>query len=195
MGIVWIISSGGGCSPFGWPLLPVDDLILSLCAYLPFEQVLPGPRQGDWVPFPQAVEALTQRPGWDAVGIIMAKDTPALVRQAARSPRFQTLGLAGAAGVLDQQTQFAALTFRLPDSTLYLAFRGTDDTLVGWKECFAMSYAFPVPAQALAQDYLVQVAQRPTRAGCGWGDTPRGATGRVGRPSRPAPSPPGGFCG
>ncbi|MFR2521782.1 MAG: Mbeg1-like protein [Evtepia gabavorous] len=142
------------------PFCPVDDLILSLCAYLPFEQVLPGPRQGDWVPFPQAVEALTQRPGWDAVGLIMAKDTPALVRQAARSPRFQTLGLGCAAGVLDQQTQFAALTFRLPDSTLYLAFRGTDDTLVGWKECFAMSYAFPVPAQALAQDYLVQVAQR-----------------------------------
>ncbi|MFR5026907.1 MAG: Mbeg1-like protein [Evtepia gabavorous] len=106
------------------------------------------------------MEALTQRPGWDAVGLIMAKDTPALVRQAARSPRFQTLGLGCAAGVLDQQTQFAALTFRLPDSTLYLAFRGTDDTLVGWKECFAMSYAFPVPAQALAQDYLVQVAQR-----------------------------------
>ena len=119
------------------PFCPVDDLILSLCAYLPFEQVLPGPRQGDWVPFPQAVEALTQRPGWDAVGLIMAKDTPALVRQAARSPRFQTLGLGCAAGVLDQQTQFAALTFRLPDSTLYLAFRGTDDTLVGWKECFA----------------------------------------------------------
>ena len=142
------------------PFCPVDDLILSLCAYLPFEQVLPGPRQGDWVPFPQAVEALTQRPGWDAVGLIMAKDTPALVRQAARSPRFQTLGLGCAAGVLDQQTQFAALTFRLPDGTLYLAFRGTDDTLVGWKECFAMSYAFPVPAQALAQDYLVQVAQR-----------------------------------
>lgn len=142
------------------PFCPVDDLILSLCAYLPFEQVLPGPGQGDWVPFPQAVEALTQRPGWDAVGLIMSKDTPALVRQAARSPRFQTLGLGCAAGVLDQQTQFAALTFRLPDSTLYLAFRGTDDTLVGWKECFAMSYAFPVPAQALAQDYLVQVAQR-----------------------------------
>lgn len=141
------------------PFCPVDDLILSLCAYLPFEQVLPGPRQGDWVPFPHAVEALTQRPGWDAVGLIMAKDTPALVRQAARSPRFQTLGLGCAAGVLDQQTQFAALTFRLPDGTLYLAFRGTDDTLVGWKECFAMSYAFPVPAQALAPRLVTYIPQ------------------------------------
>ena len=174
------------------PFCPVDDLIQSLCAYLPFEQVLPGPRQGDWVPFPQAVEALTQRPGWAAVGLIMAKDTPALVRQAARCKKDKEAAVmlqnhracqlvrsktgcaplalavawgarpAGrcAAGVLDQQTQFAALTFRLPDGTLYLAFRGTDDTLVGWKECFAMSYAFPVPAQALAQDYLVQAAQR-----------------------------------
>lgn len=116
------------------------------------------------------------------------------MRQAARSPRFQTLGLGCAAGVLDQQTQFAALTFRLPDGTLYLAFRGTDDTLVGWKECFAMSYAFPVPAQALAQDYLVQAAQRHP-AGCGWGDTPRGATWPCGPPFTPRPFSGGGFCG
>ena len=176
------------------PFCPVDDLILSLCAYLPFEQVLPGPRQGDWVPFPQAVEALTQRPGWDAVGLIMAKDTPALVRQAARSPRFQTLGLGCAAGVLDQQTQFAALTFRLPDGTLYLAFRGTDDTLVGWKECFAMSYAFPVPAQALAQDYLVQVAQRhPGRLRVGGHS--KGGNLAVWAALHAPPFSGGGFCG
>ena len=187
MGIVWIISSGGGALS-GGPPLPGGRFDPVSVRSLPFEQVLPGPRQGDWVPFPQAVEALTQRPGWDAVGLIMAKDTPALVRQAARSPRFQTLGLGCAAGVLDQQTQFAALTFRLSDgATLYLAFRGNDDTLVGWKECFAMSYAFPVPAQALAQDYL-QVAQRhPGRLRVGGHS--KGGNLAVGRPSRPAPSP------
>lgn len=95
--------------------------------------------------------------------------------------------------MLDQQTQFAALTFRLPDGTLYLAFRGTDDTLVGWKECFAMSYAFPVPAQALAQDYLVQAAQRPRRLRVGGHS--KGATWPCGPPFTPRPFSGGGFCG
>ena len=42
---------------------PVDNLILSLCAYDPFEWVLPGVESGVWLPFSQAVEKLTQRPG------------------------------------------------------------------------------------------------------------------------------------
>lgn len=142
------------------PFCPVDNLILSTCVYLPFEQVLPSLKKGGWVPLPQAAESLMDQPDWDAVGLIMAKDTPALLLQAAQSPRFQEVQLGCCESVLDDGTQFAALTYRLPDGTLYLAFRGTDDTLVGWKECFAMSYAFPVPAQAKAQEYLIQVAQR-----------------------------------
>ena len=142
------------------PFCPVDNLILSTCAYLPFEDILPGPEEDRWLPLPQAAEALTQCPGWDAIGLVMAKDTPELLLQAAQSPRFREVQIGSCQSVLDDDTQFAALTYRLPDGTLYLAFRGTDDTLVGWKECFAMSYAFPVPAQALAQEYLIQVAQR-----------------------------------
>ncbi|MFR5026906.1 MAG: hypothetical protein ACLTC3_12505 [Evtepia gabavorous] len=35
------------------PFCPVDDLILSLCAYLPFEQVLPAPGRGTGSPSPR----------------------------------------------------------------------------------------------------------------------------------------------
>lgn len=48
---------------------PVDNLILSLCAYDPFEWVLPGVESGVWLPFSQAVEKLTQQPGWDDTGL------------------------------------------------------------------------------------------------------------------------------
>lgn len=142
------------------PFCPVDNLILSTCIYLPFEQVLPSFEEDSWLPFPQAAAALMAQPDWDAGGLVLAKDTPKLLLQAAQSTRFQDVQLGCCESILDDGTQFAALTYRLPDGTLFSAFRGTDDTLVGWKECFAMSYAFPVPAQAKAQEYLIQVAQR-----------------------------------
>ncbi|MGM9589631.1 MAG: DUF2974 domain-containing protein [Faecousia sp.] len=57
-----------------------------------------------------------------------------------------------------QETQFAAVTFLLDDGSAFLAFRGTDDTLVGWKEDFNMSFQQTVPAQRLAEKYLREVA-------------------------------------
>ncbi|MBQ3526665.1 MAG: DUF2974 domain-containing protein [Akkermansia sp.] len=57
-----------------------------------------------------------------------------------------------------QETQFAAVTFLLDDGTAFLAFRGTDDTLVGWKEDFNMSFQQTIPAQRLALQYTREVA-------------------------------------
>ena len=56
------------------------------------------------------------------------------------------------------ETQFSAITFILDDGTLVLAFRGTDETIIGWKEDFNMAFQEAVPAQLLAQDYVRKVA-------------------------------------
>ena len=80
------------------------------------------------------MEALTSHPDWDAVGLIMPKDTPHSGGGGRPAPRFRPLALGCCEHVQDENTQFAALTYRLPDGTLYLAFRGTDDSLAGWKE-------------------------------------------------------------
>ena len=58
----------------------------------------------------------------------------------------------------EQETQFAAITFLLDDGTAFLAFRGTDNSLVGWKEDFNMSFQQTVPAQRLAVQYTREVA-------------------------------------
>lgn len=59
----------------------------------------------------------------------------------------------------EQDTQFAAVTFSLDDGSLMVAYRGTDNTLVGWKEDFNMSFQQTVPAQRLAAQYLRDVAE------------------------------------
>ena len=60
---------------------------------------------------------------------------------------------------LAREMQFAAFTVELAPKLLYVAFRGTDDTLVGWKEDFNMSFLSPVPGQEEAVRYLEQVAR------------------------------------
>lgn len=58
----------------------------------------------------------------------------------------------------DIETQFAAITILMEDNTAYIAFRGTDTSLIGWKEDFNMSFMDKVPAQELALSYLKDVA-------------------------------------
>ncbi|RFT37093.1 triacylglycerol lipase, partial [Bifidobacteriaceae bacterium NR015] len=45
-------------------------------------------------------------------------------------------------------------------NTIVVAFRGTDNTLVGWKEDFNMAFRCPIPAQESAAEYLISVTQR-----------------------------------
>lgn len=52
------------------------------------------------------------------------------------------------------EEQFGAITFRLPDGTVFVSFLGSDDTIVAWHEDFNMIHKFPVPAQKDAVKYL-----------------------------------------
>ena len=54
--------------------------------------------------------------------------------------------------------QFAAIAVLLEDGSAFLSFRGTDATLVGWKEDFSMSFLDAVPAQQAALDYVEPVS-------------------------------------
>ena len=66
----------------------------------------------------------------------------------------------------DVSMQFSAMCMDLPDDTMAVVFRGTDNTLVGWREDFNMSYQTRVPAQQAAAYYLLKAAKltdRPIR--------------------------------
>ena len=59
--------------------------------------------------------------------------------------------------------QFSAMCVDLPDGTMGVAFRGTDNTLVGWREDFNMAYQTRVPGQIAAEYYLTRAAQATDR--------------------------------
>lgn len=60
--------------------------------------------------------------------------------------------------------QFSALTVRLPGEQLFVAFRGTDDTIVGWREDFNMCHMDEVPSQRMAAEYLNRLDMTPDTA-------------------------------
>lgn len=74
----------------------------------------------------------------------------------ATSRRFCNARLSGYVNLFDPaaEKQFSGLTILLEGELPYVAFRGTDGTLVGWKEDFNMSFLTVVPAQKEAVQYL-----------------------------------------
>ena len=89
------------------------------------------------------------------------KGSRALLEAVAASPRYRGVHVCGYRAVSDvvATEQFAAMTFRFPAGFSYLSFRGTDSTIVGWKEDFNMSYLEAVPAQVRAAEYTAEIAR------------------------------------
>lgn len=133
------------------PLNTVDALILAELSYMPFEGIVPGTREGA-VPLREAAEAVLAGPAAET----LKEDKISLLQALADAPR---IGEIPAAAFTEQsdaanELQFAAVSFRLPGPVWFAAFRGTDGTLVGWKEDFNMAFLYRTPGQLRAAAYL-----------------------------------------
>lgn len=141
----------------------VDELVLCRLAYLPFEGVVSADLAARPQPLCDAVRRVRAlvSPGGDGRPLLLPGDGP-LLQKLENCHRFAGIRLVGYVNRLDpsQEKQFSAITLLLPDATVLVAYRGTDGTLVGWKEDFNMSFADFVPAQREAVAYLTQVARR-----------------------------------
>ena len=144
-----------------YPLNDVDSLLICQLAYLRFDGLVPwlwerrSPvRLGD-LELSRKRESLFRN-------VLFAEENRLFFGEMARSRRFRELKLDCYVNLIEkeQESQFAAVTCLLEDGTIYVAFRGTDATLVGWKEDFNMAFRYPVPGQALAAKYLNTVLQR-----------------------------------
>lgn len=137
----------------------VDNLILSQLAYVNFDGIVPGIAYNECVTLEAACELFFKIN--DEKEIFKEKSLTRLggtilMKKMVQSKRFKKLRLCKYKNQVDyeQQKQFAALHMELEDETIYIAFRGTDDTIIGWKEDFNMSFITPIPAQIEAVNYI-----------------------------------------
>ena len=140
------------------PVNPVDALIFSALSYINFQGIVPENLEN---PIPLSVAADAFLRLVDAQERIRVKSDLQLLRAAADAPRFANLRLAFYRSklIVEEETQFAAVTFLLEDGSAFLAFRGTDYSLVGWKEDFNMSFQDSVPAQREAAAYVAELSE------------------------------------
>lgn len=111
-----------------------------------------------------ALESLREHPDYEKLFADVRYEKPnrALYERMVQGKRFRDMKLNYYVNVIEErwETQFSAVTYTLGDGTHYVAYRGTDETIVGWKEDFNMAFLTPVPGQAISVEYLNQVAGR-----------------------------------
>ena len=131
----------------------VDALVFSALAYIRYDD--PTVAQiGAGLPLRDAADMFFQLQ--DTAERVRVKRDLELLKIAAESERFGGCRLYKYQEhhIPEEETQFAAVSFILGDGSAFLAFRGTDDSLMGWKEDFNMSFQESVPAQRLAACYV-----------------------------------------
>ena len=134
------------------PFNELDMLMLTEITYLPFDQIVSNQISPDCTcRLFEAAEKLPQD-----LSMLVTKNRLKLLEKVASSTRFKNIKLMGYVNDIDPdvQKQFAAMIFKIKPETYVLTFRGTDDSIIGWKEDFHMTYMDQVPAQKTAVNYL-----------------------------------------
>lgn len=137
------------------PLNELDILALTELTYLSFDNLLDESDN-------RLLDVATRVPR-DS-NMLTNKERLQLLDQLSTHKRFKNSKLSNFVNDIDVelQKQFAAMTYRLNLDTYLIVFRGTDDSIIGWKEDFHMTYMKEIPAQKHALEYLEHFfAQHP----------------------------------
>ncbi len=145
------------------PLNEIDALIFCELSYIFFDDIVPEDPEDGFVTIAEAAEIFFERhAGLDEIslGEWVPKEIVPLFRMAAASKRFANLPLAHFVNIIDDETveQFSAVSFFPDDESVFVAYRGTDDSITGWREDFRMAFLTPVPAQKRAEEYLLKAS-------------------------------------
>lgn len=152
------------------PFNDVDNLILAELTYTAFDGIVAGSGKG--MPLHEVRDAfftVNSRAEIERNDDIRSRAS-LLMDGMVTGARFRDILLSDYVNIIDAEDdlQMAAITYTLGDGSAYIAFRGTDNTVVGWKEDFNMSYLHETGGQREAIRYLNSVGSgldMPLRVG------------------------------
>ncbi|MBR3770042.1 MAG: DUF2974 domain-containing protein [Lachnospiraceae bacterium] len=154
------------------PFNEVDNLLLSQLVYVDLEGIVPGPESREKIRVAEASRIFFATHDEKKIleKVSMTKTAMYVLKKMAESERYKDALLGGYVNdiSIEEQSQFAVLCVYLGDRSLFVAFSGTDDTIVGWRENFNMGYLDATPGQKKAVAYLnnmVGIGQWKVRVG------------------------------
>lgn len=143
------------------PFNAVDSLILSKLAYLNFDGFVAG--ISDAV-IPISIKEIANMENVDTLfrGLWDSKSNRRFFYALANNSRFRDIRMVFYVNRIDDnvEKQFSTITYLLDDDSAYISYRGTDATVIGWKEDFNMAFKSPIPSQEEGVAYLNTVADK-----------------------------------
>ena len=133
----------------------IDNLILSRFSYFPFDNII---KENEIVTIKELSERFKKQ---DVSKLpILWKDDVDLFPLMGESKRYGEMNATKYVNKIDveQEKQFSAITILMPDNTIFVSYRGTDNTIVGWKEDLNMSFKSHIASQISAKKYLEMIA-------------------------------------
>lgn len=139
----------------------IDNVILSYISYIDFGELFG--EQEKVYSIEDAFKLFCKRYSIDEIrkNAKFSEKAPLLLEEMVSGERFRGTKIAYYADIFDKEKikQFAAVVLILPDGTNYISFRGTDNTITGWKEDVFMSFTSEIEGAKEAACYLNKVSK------------------------------------
>jgi len=150
----------------------VDAMIFCQIGYLPFEEICNSSFSKTQTLKEIKEKFLSKKEIEDKtknIGLLLNEKISQIFFEIAESERFKNVKICGFKNKiqnktsLEKQEQFAAMTFIIEENSkneeneICVVFRGTDDSIVGWKEDCNLGQMDEIPAQKDALSYLKDV--------------------------------------
>ena len=145
-------------------LTDIDILVLTEIAYLPFDEIVPSSfevKAGISLnQLGEKFETIKEKEH-ENNPFMITKERIQLLDVVSKSQRYKDIKVFGFMNDIDDELtkQFAAVCYQWEEESRWIIFRGTDESLTGWKEDFMMTYSDLIPAQIDAIEYLRKQAE------------------------------------
>ena len=142
----------------------IDNLVFSEICYIDFEKAVSKFPSNEKILLKDAIETVFSHVKKEdmVLGLIVPYSIVELIDKVQHCKRYSHIEVSNYVNKVNNRNgalQFSAMCFHISDDLIYVAYRGTDDTLIGWQEDIDMVCTFPVPAQKRALKYIEKIAE------------------------------------
>lgn len=140
-----------------FPFNDVDVLVLCQIFYMQFEKVDMGLSEG-FQPFSVVLDHLDGLTD----GFRNPEKNILLAEYVAKSKRYKDLKIGNFQNLYDPENDgsLQAMLFQMEEGIINLIYRGTDNTIIGWKEDLQLAYKKAVTSHYNGYDYLVNAFEK-----------------------------------
>ena len=146
------------------PFNIIDNLIFSELSYVPFEGMVSAFPSDEKVSLESVCKEYFKRNDFDEVykRVKHSDFSQIMMKDVVETKRFRDVYVSNYVNEIDVEaaSQFSAVTFHLPDNSVFISFRGTDHTITGWQEDFNMAYLDQIPGHKKAVNYVNSICEK-----------------------------------